>query len=203
MFMTLLKGTMLGFLIAAPVGPIGVLCIRRTLSQGRLYGLVSGLGAAMADVIFGCIAAFGLTFITQFMLDQQSWIKLIGGIFLCVLGIKCMKSKPEGKPAPSSKSGLLKAFISTFLLTLSNPITIILFLGLFAALGLSQGGSTFSGYVLVLGVFIGSVFWWLLLSLGIGWFRKFMNDNFLVWLNRISGSVLICFGGYIFVDSFI
>jgi len=189
------RGLIIGFSIAAPVGPIGVLCIRRTLAQGRASGLVSGLGAATADAIYGCIAGFGLTFISHFLLSQQIWLRLIGGIFLCFLGLKTFLSQPAQQAALAKKNGRLGAYASTFFLTLSNPMTIISFAAIFAGLGLaSTDGDYVPAGVLVLGVFIGSALWWLMLSSGISVFREKFNPHGLQWVNKISGAIIAGFG---------
>jgi len=189
------RGLLIGFSIAAPVGPIGVLCIRRTLSDGRLSGLVSGLGAATADALYGCVAGFGLTFISSFLVGQQMWFKLFGGLFLCYLGIKTLLSKPAERAAKASGSGLLGAYASTFLLTVTNPLTILSFAAIFAALGLGNTtGSYASAVVLVLGVFLGSALWWLLLVGGVGLFRTRFNTQGMLWVNRISGLIITIFG---------
>src|SRR4051794_7985246 len=120
-FNYLFSGLLIGFSIAAPVGPIGVLCIRRTLSDGRLAGFVSGLGAATADATYGCVAAFGLTVISDFLVGQQFWFKLIGGLFLCYLGVQLFRSRPSDRPAQARGVGLLGAYASTVALTLTNP----------------------------------------------------------------------------------
>ncbi len=191
----LLRGLAIGFSIAAPVGPIGVLCIRRTLAEGRVSGLVSGLGAATADAIFGCIAGFGLTFISNFLVSQQLWLRLIGGVFLCYLGIKTLLAKPAERAATARGNGLVGAYASTFILTLTNPITIISFAAIFAGLGLaSTGGEYLSAGILVLGVFIGSSLWWLILSGGVGVFQNKFSPHGLQWVNRISGVIITAFG---------
>ena len=190
-----LRGVLIGFAIAAPVGPIGVLCIRRTLAQGRAAGLVSGLGAATADALYGCVAGFGLTFISNFLVSQQFWLRLIGGAFLCFLGLKTLLAKPAQQAAPARGTGLAGAYASTFFLTLTNPMTVLSFAAIFAGLGLA---STTAGYgpaaVLVLGVFTGSALWWLILSGGVGVFRDKVHPHGLHWINRISGAVLTGFG---------
>jgi threonine/homoserine/homoserine lactone efflux protein len=190
-----LRGLVIGFSIAAPVGPIGVLCIRRTIAEGHLYGLVSGLGAATADALYGCVAAFGLTFISAFLIGNKLWLSLIGGLFLLYLGIKTLLSRPAEDSAKAEGKGLFGAYVSTFLLTLTNPMTILSFVAIFAALGLgSTSGSYTSALVLVLGVFCGSAAWWLLLSSGVGLFRNKFNAKGLLWVNRISGVVITLFG---------
>ena len=191
----LLRGLIIGFSIAAPVGPIGILCIRRTLNGGRISGLVSGLGAATADAIYGCVAGFGLAFISNFLVKQQIWLHLIGGAFLCYLGIKTLLAKPANQAAAARENGLLGNYASTFFLTLTNPMTIISFAAIFAGLGLaSTRGNYGSAGILVLGVFIGSTLWWLVLSSGVGIFRKKFNTNSLQWVNRISGVIIMGFG---------
>jgi len=191
----LLRGLVIGFSIAAPVGPIGVLCVRRTLAEGHAAGLVSGLGAATADAIYGCIAGFGLTFISGFLVSQQLWLRLIGGAFLCYLGLKTLLARPAEQAAPTKGNGLVGAYASTFFLTLTNPMTIISFAAIFAGLGLaSTSGSYLSAGTLVLGVFIGSALWWLILSGGVGIFRNKFNPRGLQWVNRISGAVITGFG---------
>jgi len=191
----LLQGLIIGFSIAAPVGPIGILCIRRTLNGGRISGLVSGLGAATADSIYGCVAGFGLAFISNFLVKQQIWLHLIGGAFLCYLGIKTLLAKPANQAAAARENGLLGEYASTFFLTLTNPMTIISFAAIFAGLGLaSTRGNYGSAGILVLGVFMGSALWWLVLSSGVGIFRKKFNTNSLQWVNWISGLIITGFG---------
>ena len=190
-----LKGLIIGFSIAAPVGPIGVLCIRRTLAQGRTSGLISGLGAATADAIYGCIAALGLTFISSLLINQQIWLRLIGGAFLCYLGLKTFLRQPIQKPANIQGNNLVSAYASTFFLTLANPMTILSFSAIFAGLGVtSTSGNYVLAMVLVLGVFIGSALWWLLLCAGISLFQTTLTPRRLQWVNRISGVMITMFG---------
>jgi len=192
----IIKGIIMGFSIAAPVGPIGVLCIRRTISNGRLSGLVSGLGAATADGLYGCVAAFGLTFISSFLVSQQFWLRLIGGAFLCYLGVKTLLSKPAEQAASvNSNSTIAGDYLSTFFLTVTNPMTILSFAAVFAGMGLatSSGGYTSAG-LLVLGVVVGSALWWLCLSGIVGFFRQKFNTTGMTWVNRLSGLIIIAFG---------
>ncbi len=191
----LLKGIILGFSIAAPVGPIGILCIRKTLQFGRFSGLFSGLGAAVADAIYATIAAFGLTFISNFLMAGQFWLRLIGGIFLLYLGWKTFFAKTSEKTKEASHTTLLNDFVSTFFLTITNPMTILSFLAVFAGLGLSSiQGSYFEASALVLGVFLGSAFWWLLLSEGVTLFRRKVSTKVMQWINRVAGTIIIAFG---------
>jgi threonine/homoserine/homoserine lactone efflux protein len=191
----LIQGLIIGFSIAAPVGPIGVLCIRRTLALGRASGLVSGLGAATADALYGSVAALGLTFISSFLVSQQAGLRLIGGGFLCYLGIRTLLAAPAQQAASARGAGLARAYGSTFVLTLTNPMTVISFAAIFAGLGIgSAAGDYFSAIVLVLGVFVGSASWWLLLSGGVSLARDRFNDRWLGWVNRVSGIVILGFG---------
>ncbi len=191
----MLRGLVIGFSIAAPVGPIGVLCIRRTLAEGRLSGIASGLGAATADAVYGCVAVLGLTFISNILIDQHVWLRLIGGLFLCYLGIKTFLAKPAKRAALARGNGLVGAYASTFFLTLTNPMTILSFAAIFTGLGLaSTGGNFTSAGALVLGVFIGSSLWWLILSGSVGVFREKLDPQGLQWINRISGAIITGFG---------
>ncbi len=192
---TLLTGIVLGFSIAAPVGPIGVLCIRRTLADGRLHGFVSGLGAATADAFYGAIAGFGLTAISTVIVSEQLWLRLGGGVFLLYLGLKTVASRPSERPAKARGRGLLGAYASTLVLTLTNPMTILSFVAIFAGLGLGSSGTTaVSALTLVLGVFLGSALWWLCLSSGVGVFRRRLDALALRWVNVLSGAVVSAFG---------
>jgi threonine/homoserine/homoserine lactone efflux protein len=189
------KGIILGFSIAAPVGPIGVLCIRRTLQFGRFSGLFSGLGAGAADAIYAGVAAFGLTFISYFLVAAQFWLRLIGGGFLLYLGWKTFVAKVEGKPKEASHTTLGGDFVSTFFLTITNPMTIFSFIAVFAGLGLSgPQGSYLDATALVLGVFLGSAAWWLLLSEGVTLFRKKVSGKVMRVINHVAGMIIIAFG---------
>ena len=188
-----LKGLAIGFSIAAPVGAIGVLCIKRTLTQGQLAGFVSGLGAATADGLYGCIAGFGLTFISRFLTAQQFWLRLIGGVFLCYLGVKTFLDKPAKETISVNKSSLLNVYLSTFFLTLINPSTILSFAAIFAGLGLTNTIYR-SAALLITGVFLGSAAWWLILSSGVSLLRLKLTPRILKLINGASGLVLIVFG---------
>jgi threonine/homoserine/homoserine lactone efflux protein len=188
-----LRGLAIGFSIAAPVGPIGVLCIRRTLAEGRTAGLASGLGAATADAVYGCVAGFGLTLISNTLISQQMWLRLVGGVFLCYLGLRTLLAKPAEQATSTGANSHIGAYASTFFLTLSNPMTIISFAAIFAGLG-GASGDYVSAVVLVLGVFSGSALWWLTLSTGVSLFRTKFTPHGLRWVNRISGLVITGFG---------
>lgn len=186
---------MIGFSIAAPVGPIGVLCIRRTLAEGWASGLASGFGAATADALYSSVAGFGLTFISSILIREQFWLRLIGGVFLCYLGIKTFRSIPHQQAAPARGFGLAGDYGSTFFLTLTNPMTILSFAAVFAGLGVvNANGSYLSAGILVCGVFIGSALWWFILSIGVTLLRARFNPQGLLWVNRISGLIIMGFG---------
>jgi threonine/homoserine/homoserine lactone efflux protein len=191
----LLRGIVIGFSIAAPVGPIGVLCIRRTLTEGMLFGLVSGLGAATADAFYGCVAGFGLTVVSSLLIDHKEWIRLLGGAFLCYLGIRTFRTRPPVEGISSGAGTLLITYASTFFLTLTNPMTILFFAAVLAGLGAGSAGSgVASGATLVLGVFTGSALWWFTLSGGVALLRKGISPSRLGWVNRISGVIITGFG---------
>jgi threonine/homoserine/homoserine lactone efflux protein len=191
-----MKGLLLGFSIAAPVGPIGVLCIRRTLADGRAAGLVSGLGAATADALYGGVAGLGLTFFSQSLIRAQGWLRLFGGLFLCFLGIKTFLAKPAAQAATAARSrGLAGAFASTFALTLTNPATLLSFAAAYAGLGAVRAGQEPGATAaLVLGVFWGSALWWLVLSGSVERLRARTAGRSLRSINRISGIILFGFG---------
>jgi len=192
--MLFLRAFIIGISIAAPVGPIGVLCIRRTLANGRAAGFISGMGAASADMVYGIIAAFGLTAITDLFVENAFWLRIIGGGFLLYLGIKTFLEKPSDKPAQASQGGLLSMYTSTFFLTLTNPMTILSFAAIFAGTMLGQRMS--SPLVMVAGVFTGSAAWWLALSFGVEILKDRLTQVHMVWINRISGIIIIAFGLY-------
>ena len=191
----LFKGLLIGFSIAAPVGPIGILCIRRTLASGRVIGLLSGMGAASADAFYGSVAAFGLTFISNFLLQQRMIMSLVGGAFLCYLGLRTLFARPATINPLTEAAGLLNAYGSTFLLTLTNPLTILSFAAIFAGLGLAAESHSYaSAGMMVLGVFLGSSAWWIILSSLTSLLRARLTLSRLVWVNRFSGAILLGFG---------
>lgn len=192
-----LRGLIIGFSIAAPVGPIGVLCIRRTLAEGRAFGFVSGLGAATADAVYGAIAGFGLTFLSGFLVREQGWLRLAGGMFLVYLGVRTFVARggtsvgrgtSVAPPAP-----LWAVYLTTFALTLTNPMTILSFAAIFAGLGVAARDYASAG-ILVAGVFAGSALWWLILSSAAGAFRDRLRLENLRWVNRGAGVVIAAFG---------
>lgn len=205
-----LKGLLIGFAIAVPVGPIGVLCIQRTLLYGARSGLASGAGAALADAFYGAIAAFGLTIVTGFLQSHILLIQGCGGLFLLFLGFKTLMKRPQSKEEMKAAvthlhtwKEVAQDFSSTFLLTLTNPATIISFIAIFAAFGLVTGEKP--NYTLaslmVTGVFIGSLVWWCMLSSGVGLMRHKLDRKALYFLNILSGLIIGGFGGFVLGES--
>jgi threonine/homoserine/homoserine lactone efflux protein len=186
------KGVVIGFVIAAPVGPIGILCARRTLTHGRRAGFASGMGAATADAIYGFIAAFGLTVIADFVTGHQFWLRALGGSALTVLGLRAFLAGPVRKcDLPRTARHYAGLYSSTFFLTLTNPMTIFSFAAVFAGFGLAGAkGSVLSSGLLVLGVFLGSALWWLFLVGVFSIYRKRFHDHQLGWVNRIAGVII-------------
>lgn len=190
-----IKGLLIGFCIAAPVGPIGLLCIQRTLNYGRLSGLFTGLGAATADAFYGAIAAYGLTLVSNFLVGQQFWFKSIGGLFLIYLGYITFISKPAEQSVTNNHKGLVSDYISTVFLTATNPTTILSFVAVFAGLGLANINSDyFSATLMILGVFIGSALWWLILSASVSFIKHKISTNVLKLVNKASGLIIFTFG---------
>ncbi|MGH7044979.1 MAG: LysE family translocator [Stellaceae bacterium] len=192
----LVKGIVVGIVIAVPVGPVGVLCLRRTIFAGRLSGLVSGLGAATADALFGAIAAFGLTFVSSWLFGYENALRAGGGAYLIYSGGSALWSRtPDRLTDTPDAETLLRDFASAFALTITNPVTIVVFLAIFAALGLGGTRATLPrACFMVLGVWLGSLLWWFGLSAGVGFFRRSIEPRHLAWIGRGSGLVLLLSG---------
>ncbi len=190
------RGMVFGLAIAAPVGPIGVLCIRRTIADGRLTGFVSGLGAATADALYGMIAALGLQALSALLLHVSPVLRFVGGLALLWIGLTTMLARPAAVPdqAVVTRQSLLSAYLSTLLLTLTNPATILIFTVIFAGLGLSASASSIAGLALVAGVASGSALWWTILSSGVGALRGRVTPPMLRAINLMSGLVIAGFG---------
>ena len=189
-----LKGLIIGFAMAVPIGPIGVMCIRKTLAEGHTRGLIIGLGAATADSLYSSIAAFGLTFISDVIATQHFWLRLVGGGLLLFLGIRTFRAKRKVPAIPSDNKGMLRSFASAFFLALTNPVTIFAFVAVFAAFGLGYRLSISSACILVVGVFTGSCLWFLSLGYVATLFREKLDAEGLTWVNRISGVLIILSG---------
>jgi threonine/homoserine/homoserine lactone efflux protein len=195
MILLLLKSILMWMAVVASIGPIGLLCINRTLKHGFLAGLITGLGVSIADAVYGCVSGFGLTFISNFLISHQFIIRLIGGLFLCYLGLKIFfKAKVHGSIKESKKT-YVGDFLSAFVLTLTNPMTIITFIAVFASIGV---GSIYTGYmhavIIVAGIFFGSLLWYLILSSLVSLAHKKINTEIMKWINRVSGVIIIVFG---------
>ena len=190
----LARGLAVGFTIAAAVGPISLLTIRRTLAHGRVYGLASGMGVALADASYGGIAAFGLTAVTAVLVGARTVLAFVGGAFLIWLAVRTILTAPTTHEATvRERPGLPGAFLSIYGLTMTNPMTILSFAGIFAGLGLT-GGTIAEAALLTLGVFLGSAAWWVALTAVVGRLRTRVTPGALVWVNRVSGAVLLAFG---------
>ena len=196
----LLKGLIIGFGMAVPIGPIGIMCIRKTLAEGHTRGLIIGLGAATADSLYGIIAAFGLTFISDAIATQHFWLRLVGGALLLFLGIRTFRAKRKDPAIPSDNKGMLRSYATAFLLALTNPVTIFAFVAVFAAFGLGHRLVLLSACTLVLGVFAGSCLWFLTLGYVATLFRKRLDSGGLRWVNRIAGVLIILSGVGAFVS---
>jgi len=199
----LLHGMLVGLSIAAPIGPMSIVCMQRTVSKGSMYGFASGLGNSVAIALYGALAAFGMTAITTFLVHQEVVIHLIGGLFLLYLGLKAVFSRPAEQVLSVVSRSIGGEILSSFLLSLVNPMTIVLFAAAFTSIGLggtqSNGSSTL---LVVLGVFWGSILWWGLLISGISLLRSKLlrNTGWMVWINRISGGILTFLGATSFLS---
>jgi threonine/homoserine/homoserine lactone efflux protein len=194
-----LKGLAFGFVLAATVGPMWVLCLRRTLAYGAAAGLASGLGIAVADGLYGAVAAFGLTAISGFLLAHSFWIGLAGGAFLVYLGVKTLVFVPEANGETAEPASHARAFLSTLGLTLANPPTILAFVAIFAGLGLAASVDYAAAALVTLGVFLGSAAWWLVLAASAGALRARLGPPLLRAINIVSGLTILGFAAWQFV----
>ena len=194
-FIYILKGVVIGFALAAPVGPLGVLCIRRTLAYGSKRGLIVGLGAAIADILYGLVAAFGITLISDFIYHEQQWIRIIGGFFLIILGYHAFRSHPSTNTKINGTNGHIRAFFSTFIIALTNPMTLFSFAAVFASVGLGDISDNFIFTLfLVIGIFFGTMSWFTILTSLVHFFREKISADGISLVNKIAGVILILFG---------
>lgn len=191
----IVKGAVIGFAVAAPAGPIAFLCIHRTLGEGRLSGIATGLGAALADTVLGAVALFGVGLVADVLAADQAYLRLVGGLIVCGLGIIILfRPARMGKTADDHLT-LIGSLVSGFALTLVNPITLIAFVALFSGAGLGDlVVHRADGLTLVLGVLGGTTAWWMLLAVGTALFRGSFTDKGLLWVTRISGFAITGFG---------
>lgn len=186
-----LKGSLIGFSIAMPIGPVGVVCIQHSLRRGLLAGLVAGSGAALADAFFGCMAGFGVSLLSHIVTRYQVWFQIIGALFLWILGIKIFRSSPSTVSTPLLSFSHKRIFLSTFALTLTNPLTMICFAAIYASLGIAPSNEeVLPGIILTFGVLLGAALWWSLLTLGVTLIGKKFPVSSSPLFNRVSGSIL-------------
>ncbi len=195
-FLLFFKGMLCGFVIAAPVGPVGVLCIKRTLQRSFAAGLLSGIGAATADAIFGMVAAFGLHFVAEFLVNNSHWLRLVGGILMIAIGLYELFTPPQEKTRkPVTANGVVGWYVSTFLLTITNPITILSFGAVFVvAEAVVSKGDLAAAWTLILGVFGGSALWFVSLAGFTRMFHHMIDVKGLRVVSRTSGMLVIFFG---------
>ena len=192
---TFVRSVVIGVIAAAPIGPVNLVCIQRTLAFGRLSGLIAGLGAAIADGLFATVAAFGLTTVSDFLIDHDSALRLVGGLFLLVLGARTVMTLPRTQADLPTRGTLGQTIGTTFLMTITNPVTILGFAALFSGAGLVQDARDSAGALqIVAGVAAGSALWWLCLSTGVGFLHGKLELRHMRWMNRISGSLIFAFG---------
>jgi threonine/homoserine/homoserine lactone efflux protein len=189
-----IRGLIFGLTIAAAVGPITLLVIRRTIEHGGLYGFASGLGVALADATYGGIAAFGLTALTSMLVAGHTLLGLVGGSIIVILGLRTALAPPPRAAADVERPGLVGAFASIYALTMTNPLTIILYAGVFASMGLTSGASFVDAAAVTLGVWLGSTLWWVILCSFVAWVRGRVSTRAMLWVNRLSGAALVVFG---------
>jgi len=188
------RGLLIGFTIATAVGPITLLVIRRTIDHGGLYGFASGLGVATADASYAAVAAFGLTAITTFLVSIHLLLGVVGGGVIVLIGLRTMWTRPTGPAAEVGRPGMASAFASIYALTMTNPLTIVLYAGVFAGIGLAAGASFVDAAVVTLAAWLGSTLWWVILCSLVGWARGRVSATILLWVNRVSGAALVALG---------
>lgn len=205
MFINLFRGILIGLIVGMPIGPIGAICLKNTITFGRKYGLTCGFGSALADSIYAFLISFGLMIITKFIFLYQSYFHIIGGIILICFGIYIsLKANSNVKnESISNSNSLFKGFISTFLLALSNPATIFSFIAIFTALHLVNISADInSKIILIIGVFIGSMLWWFILIFTTFKFNNKLNVKSTSIVDKILSFIVILSGIIIFLGAF-
>jgi len=200
-FLAFIDGIIIGFVAAVPTGPLGILIIQKTLLQGRLHGFISGLGVATADAIYGTIAVFGITVVSGFIDKYEFIITIIGGTFLTLLGIKIFKKKTDlSEMGAIKKTNFLKDYTSSFFLTLTNPLTIIIFASVASRFSIVINDISYSSVLLTIsGIFTGSALWFTGLSTFVGMFKNKFSPFYLKWINQISGIIIIVIALFAFL----
>lgn len=200
----ILKGIIVGISVSAPLGPLGILCIQRTINKGFLSGFFSGLGAAFADIVYASVAGFGISIIADFLKAQEFPIRILGGVFVIIVGIMIFRSNPvkQIRQQKGQKKGYLSDFISGFFITITNPITIVVFGAIFAGLGLNESSTLKLILLTLIGILVGALIWWLSLSIGVNVFRKKIRLRNLYWINKVTGVIVTLFGLGVFVSIF-
>lgn len=202
LFSYLFWGIFIGLVMAAPLGPVNIICLRRALTFGSMNGFIVGLGAAIADGIYGSMAAFGLVSITRLLEDINGWVEIIGGSILLIVGIKLWFSHPKLGSVQDTYKDRFKAAIGTFILTMTNPMTILGFAALFIGLGLGKMGQNYANATLIsTGIFLGSCFWWAILSVSAGKVSQKLSDDHLVLVNKISAVIISLFAMFAFIKN--
>lgn len=203
----LIKGIVIGLMASIPLGPIGVMCIQRTLSKSRKAGFVSGLGATAADMVFALIAFFSLSVVMVFIEDNMRILKLLGGISVIIVGMTIFLKNPViqiRRNRAGKGDNLWSDFLSVFFITFTNPAFILIFVALFAAFGISNNGLPFKdGLLMIAGVGSGSALWWFSLTFGINLLRSRFRPRHLLWINRITGAVIVILGAATILSIFI
>jgi len=201
----LVKGAIVGFLASIPLGPVGVLCIQRTINKGKRSGLYSGLGAAVVDMLYAVVAVLGLSFIITFIEEQAIYFQFMGGVVLLILGIRIFYTNPvhQIRKHRRKKTNLIEDFLSVVVLTLSNPLAVFLFIAAFAGIGIvTSNKAWFNSGLLILGVFLGATLWWFMLTYTVNVFRKKFRLKQLWWVNKIAGAAIVLFGFFAVLSIF-
>jgi threonine/homoserine/homoserine lactone efflux protein len=196
------KGVLAGLAVSAPVGPVTMSCVSYTIAKGRRAGVTAGLGASTVDTVYGTVAAFSITFVIGFLLREERWIRIFGGIFLAGMGIRYFFRKPASLKQELKRESTHSAYVSTFLLNLANPTVVLSFLLILTALGLPQFKTRTQNLTLVIGIFTGAMLWWILLTMLTAHFRDRLDDRSLRWMNRIAGVAIGGFGLATFILAF-
>ncbi len=201
-YILFIKGIIVGISTSAPLGPLGILCIQRTINKGVLSGFVTGFGAAFADIIYASIAGFGISIIADFLREYQIIIRILGGIILLIVGIMIFRSNPVKQIRQQNQQNYFGYFISSLFITITNPITIVVFGAVFASLGLDQVSSMNPIIITLAGIFSGALLWWLSLIISVNIFRNKIRLRNLWWINKITGVLVSLFGLAVFLSLF-